>query len=110
MIIQIIGTIIIIVILTQLVIRIVKDKASFIKILFWLFFWGGTLILIWLPKETLDSFGNIFGVGRGIDVLVYLSVIVLFYRNLSLNSKIEELNKKTTKIVREISKISTREN
>ncbi len=110
MIIQGIGTVIIVVILVQLITKVVRDKASFIKILFWLFFWGGTLILIWLPKKTLDSFGDIFGVGRGIDALVYLSVIVLFYRNLRLNSKIEELNKKITKIVREVSKISTRGN
>lgn len=104
MVIQIIATIIILSIFSQLIKKILKDKASLTKIIFWVLFWGISLVIIWLPKETIDNIGNIFGVGRGIDVLVYFSIILLFYRNLSLNSKIEDLEKKITKIVREVAK------
>lgn len=104
MIIQIIGTGIILVILGQLVVKVIKDKASLIKIAFWLIFWLIALFVIWLPTDIIDKFGDLVGVGRGIDVLVYLSIIFLFYNNLRLRSKIDKIQKDVTKIVRNISK------
>jgi hypothetical protein len=44
------------------------------------------------------------GVGRGIDVLVYLSIILLFYSNFKQTERIEKLEKEITKLVREIAK------
>jgi len=107
MVIQIIATIIILSIFSQLIRKILKDKASLTKIIFWLLFWGISLVIIWLPKETIDNIGSIFGVGRGIDVLVYLSIILLFYNDLRLNERIDDMDKKATKIVREVAKKST---
>ena len=104
MVIQIIATIIILIIFYQLVKKIIKDKASLTRIIFWVLFWGISLIIIWLPKETIDNIGSIFGVGRGIDVLVYLSIILLFYSNFKQTEKINKLEKEITKIVREIAK------
>ena len=107
MIIQIIATGIILVVLGQLVMKVIKDKASFVKILLWLIFWGLALVIIWLPINIIDELGTLFGVGRGIDVLVYLSIIFLFYNNLRLNGRIDDMDKKVTKIVREVAKKST---
>ena len=104
--IQYIATGIIVIILIQLLIQVLKDRAQLFKLLFWGVFWGITLVFIWLPTNTIDKVGQLFGVGRGIDVLVYFSIILLFYRNLSLNSEIENLEKKITKIVREVAKIN----
>ena len=106
MVIQIIATGIIVIILGQLIVKIIRDKTSLVRILLWLVFWGIALIVIWLPSRILDNLGEIFGVGRGIDVLVYLSVIFLFYNNLRINSKIEKLETNITKITREIAKSS----
>ncbi len=108
MIIQIIATIIILIIFYQLIKKFIKDKASLTKIIFWVLFWGISLIIIWLPKETIDNIGSIFGVGRGIDVLVYLSIILLFYSNFKQTEKIEKLEKEITKLVREIAKLERR--
>lgn len=105
MIIQLVATGIIVIIFGQLITKIIRDKASFFKILFWFLFWGVALTLVWLPPELLDRFGDIFGVGRGVDVLIYLSIIILFYIILKLNSKIDRLEKQLTKLVREIAKI-----
>lgn len=104
MVIQIIATIIILIIFYQLIKKFIKDKASLTKIIFWVLFWGISLIIIWLPKETIDNIGSMFGVGRGIDVLVYLSIILLFYSNFKQTEKIEKLEKEITKLVREIAK------
>ena len=104
MVIQIIATIIILSIFSQLIKKILKDKASLTKIIFWVLFWGISLIIIWLPKETIDNIGSVFGVGRGIDVLVYLSIIFLFYYIFRQSEKINKLEKEITKLVRKVAK------
>lgn len=104
MIIQYVATGIIIVIYGQLVLRVIKDKTSIVKMLFWLIFWAGALLLIWLPQGTIDSIGQFFGVERGLDLVVYLSVIILFYIVLRIYNKVDKLQKNITKLVREIAK------
>lgn len=106
MIIQLVATGIIFVAFGQLAIRVFKDKTTIVKLLFWLLFWGSALVLIWLPTDVIDRFGDIFGVGRGIDVLVYLSIIMIFYSILKINSRIDKLEKNITILVREIAKLN----
>lgn len=108
MIIQYIVTGIIAVILVQLIVRVIKDRTQFFKLLFWGLFWGVSLIFIWLPTNTIDKLGQLFGVGRGIDVLVYLSVVFLFYYIFRQNEKVGKLEKQITKLVRELAKQNAR--
>jgi hypothetical protein len=102
--IQYIASGIIAIILIQLIIRVIKDRTQFFKLLFWGIFWGIALVFIWLPTNTIDKVGKLFGVGRGIDVLVYLSIIFLFYYIFRQSEKINKLEKQITKLVREIAK------
>lgn len=104
MVIQYIVTGIITVILIQLIVRVIKDRTQFFKLLFWGMFWGIALVFIWLPTNTIDKLGQLFGVGRGIDVLVYLSIIFLFYYIFRQNDKVNKLEKQITKLVRELAK------
>ncbi len=47
---------------------------------FVVFFIGGAMVGIFaLNQELLNQFGNFFGVARGADLLVYISLILLFY-------------------------------
>jgi len=104
MVIQYIASGIISVVLAQFIWRIFKDKTIVFKSAFWIFFWIVALIFIWLPGGMLNYLGTFFGVGRGVDVLIYLSIIVLFYIISGLNRKIEQLETEITKLVREIAK------
>ena len=104
MIIQYIATGIIVIVLVQFLIKVIKDRTQLFKLLFWGVFWGITLVFIWLPTNTIDKVGQLFGVGRGIDVLVYLSIIFLFYYIFRQREKINKLEKEITKLVREIAK------
>ena len=106
--IQYIATGIIVIILIQLLIQVLKDRAQLFKLLFWGIFWGIALIFIWLPTNTIDKLGQLFGVGRGIDVLVYLSIIFLFYYIFKQNEKINKLEKEITKLVRRLAKDETK--
>ena len=108
MIIQYIATGIIIVVLVQFLIKVLKDRTQLFKLLFWGAFWGIALIFIWLPTNTIDKVGQLFGVGRGIDVLVYLSIIFLFYYIFRQSEKINKLEKEITLLVRKLAKNETK--
>lgn len=108
MIIQYIATGIIIVVLIQFLIKVLKDRTQLFKLLFWGVFWGIALIFIWLPTNTIDKLGQLFGVGRGIDVLVYLSIIFLFYYIFRQSEKINKLEKDITILVRKLAKNETK--
>ena len=103
MIIQYVATAIIAIIIIQQIVRFVKDRPTFFKTLVMTIFWSMVLFLIWFP-EIMGWLGEITGVGRGVDVLIYLSIIFLFYYVLRQNSKIDKLEKDITKLVREIAK------
>ncbi len=55
---------------------------------FFVFFVGGTLVVIFaLNQQLLDNFGKFFGIARGADLLVYISLIVLFYFYINVLNK-----------------------
>ena len=108
MIIQYIATGIIVVVLIQFLIKVLKDRTQLFKLLFWGIFWGIALIFIWLPTNTIDKVGELFGVGRVIDVLVYLSIIFIFYYIFRQSERINKLEKEITKLVRVTAKNETK--
>ena len=68
----------------------------------WFIFWLLAIIIFWLP-DTTSYFANILGIGRGVDLIVYIAIIVLFYLQFKTYLLIEKQNNDITKIVREIS-------
>jgi polyprenyl-phospho-N-acetylgalactosaminyl synthase len=43
------------------------------------FLWWGLVIMFGFNQTLLDQFGKFFGIARGADLLVYISLILLFY-------------------------------
>ena len=107
MVIQYIVTGIITVILIQLIVRLSKIEHNSLNFLPGNVL-GNTLVFIWLPTNTIDKLGKLFGVGRGIDVLVYLSIVFIFYYIFKQNEKVNKLEKQITKLVRELAKQNAR--
>lgn len=103
MVIQYVATIIIFLILLQLFSKFRKDKQSWLKVLLWIIFWGGSLFVVWFPA-VIAKIAEVSGVGRGVDVILYVSVIFLFYLIFAQNTKIDDLNKQITKLTRELAK------
>ena len=68
---------------------------------FWLAFWLGGGVVISLPWTT-SLLAARLGVTRGVDLVVYCSVIALFYLVFRLTLKIEKLERNITKLVREL--------
>ena len=64
--------------------------------IFWLFVAGATLV----PKQT-DIIAQWLGVERGADLLVYSSIITLFFIVFRIIVKLEKIDRDITKVVRE---------
>lgn len=77
--------------------KVLSPKAA----MFWLFVWIAALIGISLPQTT-TRLAEFFGVGRGVDVIVYVSLVLLLYLIFRVFVMIEDLRHEITFLVRQI--------
>ena len=79
-----------------------RDKAISVgDFSFWSLIWAVVIIATIFPS-ILNDISDIVGIGRGMDLALYASVILLFYLMFRLYVKIDIQAKETTKLVREI--------
>lgn len=78
-----------------------KQKFNALHFFVFLFVWGGLLVFTFFPSF-LDALWKIFGLQRGADLLVYASIIFIFYFILLLLRKTEENISDMTELVREL--------
>ena len=71
------------------------------KLLWWTAFWLAVAVVILLP-QTATLLANLLGVGRGVDLALYISLVVLFYALFTMSRKVDRLEKSLTDLVREI--------
>ena len=71
-------------------------------LLFWLGIWAVALIAIFYPEET-TRLARIAGIGRGVDVILYISIATLFYLVFRLHVYLEDLRTQLASLIREIS-------
>jgi len=67
----------------------------------WLAIWIIVLVLFWLPQTT-SYLAIIFGIGRGVDLAVYVAVLIIFYLIFRLYLKIDKQQREITKIIRHL--------
>lgn len=65
----------------------------------WVIFWTLIVIAVLIPQKT-DIIAQWLGVERGADLLVYLSIIVLFFVIFKIIVKLEKIERDITKVVR----------
>lgn len=68
---------------------------------FWLLIWIVALIAIFYPEET-TRFAQIMGIGRGVDVVVYASIAILFYLVFRLHVYLENIRTEISRLIREV--------
>ncbi len=99
---QIIALIIIASILSRIFFLKKKKKIAAGEFIFWIFFWILAALFIISIKWIDKLVAGLGFSGSGIEVLLYLAVVVLFYSNFRLRLKFEKMEKNVTKIVRKI--------
>ena len=79
-----------------------KDKViSLQEFLIWTVFWFMVGFVIILP-ETTSLVANFVGVGRGVDLVIYISILFLFYLAFRILVRLDKIEKDITKVVRKI--------
>jgi small membrane protein len=101
-IIQILAFIFFTFVASRAVLRAKDKKISLGELIFWLGIWGGMIFVVFFP-DIISKFANLIGIGRGIDVIIYASIAILFYLIFRLYVKLEESEREITRIVREVS-------
>jgi len=76
-----------------------KEDITGREFLIWLIFWVLVTAATLVPRKT-DVLAQWLGVGRGADLLVYLSIIVLFFVAFKIIVRLEKIDRDITKVVR----------
>jgi small membrane protein len=66
----------------------------------WVLVWAMALLLVLFP-HVASYIANIFGIGRGSDVVLYAAVALLFGISFSLHVKLSRIEQSLTRVVRE---------
>ncbi len=67
----------------------------------WSLLWLAISWFVWWPSVS-DFFAHTLGIGRGVDALVYISVVGLFYGMFRLYVKLEFIEHELTSLVRNL--------
>lgn len=87
--------------LSRAVLRLRERVIPLRTAVFWSVLWIGAFAGILAPQTT-TRLASYFGVGRGVDVIVYLSLALLFYLVFRIYVMIEDLRHEITDIIRTI--------
>jgi len=101
MVIQFILIIFIILVLIRIFSRFRNQDITGQEFFLWLIFWLVVGTAVMFPQKT-DLIAKLVGVSRGADLLMYLSVLVLFFIVFKILVKLEKINRNLTKIVRNL--------
>ena len=69
--------------------------------IFWLIVWVLAGVVIWQPGIA-SYFANKFGVGRGSDLAIYISIVLIFYLLFRFLMRLERMEKQITNLVSKI--------
>ena len=67
---------------------------------FWVIFWCLAIVAVVWPRST-STLAEFFGIGRGVDLIIYIALAVIFFLLFRLHVKIESIGRVITKVVRE---------
>ena len=99
--IQVIAIIVALFAVSRAFLRLKEHKISIPAFIFWAIVWIAVVVVAFIPNVT-SYVSDFFGIGRGIDFVVYLSILLLFYLIFRIYVKIESLNGSITKLTRAI--------
>ena len=97
---QFLAVILIILVLIKTIVDFKKNKITPSAFLFWLTLWLVILVVVVLPQVTV-FLAMLLGIGRGMDVAVYFSILFIFFILFKIIARLEKMKQEITKIVQE---------
>ena len=95
--------------ISRILLQIKNSRIALGSGIFWLLLWLSVIYFVVFPG-LLGYMANITGVGRGVDLVIYLSILSLFYLIYRAYVKIDHTEREITKLVREIAIINRKDN
>lgn len=80
--------------------RFSRREISLRRLAAWVVLWLAAAVVVLVP-QTSERLAALLGVGRGVDVVIYLSIALLFYLQYRLFARLDKIERDITKIVRE---------
>ena len=84
---------------SRVLLRFRRGGMKGLHVFLWLLFWTGVVVVVVQPNTT-SWLATRLGVGRGVDIAMYLSILMLFYLLFRSFTKIEDLDRQLTRVVR----------
>lgn len=81
--------------------RYLKGKNSFFTVLLWSMFWIVVSLFAIFPEVSM-TFARIFGITRGLDFIIILVFVILFYTVLKLYFIVDDMQNNLNKVVKEL--------
>ena len=78
-----------------------RGKNSFTSFLVWTIMWIFVILFSIFPNASL-IFARAFGITRGLDFIIIVSLLLMFYMGVKLYYKLERLEDNMNKIVKEV--------
>jgi hypothetical protein len=76
-----------------------QSVISRLEALVWSVLWIGAAVIVLLPQTT-TTVAHIFGVGRGVDFILYTSVVILFVLVFKIFVTLERIERTFTELIR----------
>ena len=87
--------------LSRVILRFIGGSLSFIGLLFWSMLFGSSILTVLFPSIT-GRIANVFGIGRGVDAVLYASISILFYLVFRLYIYIEDIRHEITQLIQKL--------
>lgn len=81
--------------------RYVKGKNSLITVIIWTLFWLLVVLFAVFPNIS-NTFAGLFGITRGLDFVILLVFVALFYTIIKLHLKLDKLEDDLNKVVKQV--------
>ncbi|MBD3313088.1 DUF2304 family protein [Candidatus Woesearchaeota archaeon] len=96
---QVIVIVFVLFAITRVFFRYQDKMINTFELVFWSLIWIAVAVVLFVPTIT-EPIARLFNVGRGIDIAVYFSIVLLFYLVFRLYVKLDTMNNELTKVVR----------
>ena len=83
------------------VLRYMKGKNSFVTVVLWSIFWIFVSVFSIFPHLS-TKFASLFGITRGLDFIIILVFVILFYTTLRMYFIVDKLQNDLNKVVKEV--------
>lgn len=101
MIIKIIVSLFVLFAISRAYLRYRDGSLNIVAFISWNILWLGVAFFVWWPKVS-DFLASSVGIGRGVDALVYISIVALFYGMFRIYLKLEFIEREITSLVRKL--------